>query len=53
MKLTVEMDIDLEESGLFESNVKDRLSDFAIELLAVGAEELGIALTLKKVIYEA
>jgi len=53
MKLTVEMDIDLEESGLLEDEVKDQLVDFTRDLLTIGAEELGISITLKQLSYEA
>lgn len=52
MKLTVEVDIDLDESGLIEDDVKDRIIDFTMELLCVGAEELSIALTLNQITYE-
>lgn len=52
MKLIVEMDIDLEESGLIEDEVKDRIIEFSRELLSVGADELGVALTLSQITYE-
>ncbi|BCJ93570.1 hypothetical protein acsn021_11390 [Anaerocolumna cellulosilytica] len=46
MKLMIEVDIDLEESGLIEKEVKDK------DLLINGADFQGIGLTLKQVSYE-
>lgn len=52
MRLMITVDIDLEESGLSERKVKDNVTEFARDLLIIGADERGIALTLEEVEYE-
>ena len=52
MKLIMEVDIDLEESGLNEDEVKDNIVDFTKDLLINGAENEEIVLTLKQISYE-
>ena len=53
MKVIMEIDIDLEESGLDEDEVKDNILDFTRDLLTYGAEEQELSLTLKEVSYDA
>lgn len=52
MKLVIEVDIDVEESGLIVDEVKDDIVNFTKDLLIIGAEEQGIGLTLKEVSYQ-
>lgn len=52
MKLTIVVDVDIEESGLDEDNIKDNIIDFAKDLIIVGAAEQEIGITLKEVSYE-
>ncbi len=52
MKLIIEVDICLEESGLNENEVKDNIVDFTKDLLINGAENEEITLTLNQVSYE-
>ncbi len=49
MRLVMTVDIDMEESGLDQKVVKEAVETFAEELLLVGAVDLEIGLTLKKV----
>lgn len=52
MRLMIPVDIDLGESSLSEHEVKDNVTEFARDLLIIGADEQGIALTLEEVEYE-
>lgn len=51
MRLTITVDVDVLESGLNESKIKDNIVVFTKDLLMIGAGEQGIALTLKEVSY--
>ena len=51
MKLTITVDVDLEESGLDPDEVKDNIVQFTRDLLTIGASEQDIGLTLKEVEY--
>jgi len=51
MKLMIEVDIDLKESGLIQEEVKDNIVDFTKDLLINGADCQEIGLTLKQVSY--
>lgn len=51
MRLTIVVDLDIEESGLIEDEVKDNIIQFARDLLIIGADEQRIGLTLKEVDY--
>jgi len=50
--MIIEMDIDCEESGLNEDDVKDDIVNFARDLLINGADYKEIGLTLLEVTYE-
>ena len=52
MKLSVELDIDIQESGYTEDDLKDNIVDFVHDLIINGAENEEVALTLLKVSYE-
>lgn len=52
MKLTIVVDVDIEESGLDEFKIKDNIIDFAKDLIIVGAAEQEIGIILKEVSYE-
>lgn len=51
MELRIAVDVDLEESGLEEEEVKDNIISFTRDLLVVGAAEQEIGITLKEVDY--
>lgn len=51
MRLIITVDIDIDESGLNEDEVKDNLVEFTKDLLIIGAEEQEIGLTLEEVSY--
>mgnify|MGYP007106002369 CR=1 FL=1 len=51
MLMVMAVEIDTEESGLGEQDVKDNLPDFARDLLINGAETEDISLALKGVIW--
>lgn len=51
MRLVITADIDLEESGLNEDEVKDNIVEFARDLLIIGAYDQRISLELKEVDY--
>jgi len=51
MIINIVVDVDIEESGLNEDNVKDNIINFTKDLLIIGADEQGIGLTLKEVSY--
>lgn len=51
LPINVVVDVDIEESGLNEDEVKDNIIQFARDLLIVGADEQRIGLTLKEVDY--
>lgn len=46
MRLTMTVDIDMEESGLDEVRIKDDMMGFARNLVIIGAEDLQIGLTV-------
>jgi len=52
MRMIIKIDIDCEESGLNEDDVKDDIVDFARDLLINGADYKEIGLTLLEVTYE-
>ena len=52
MRLVITVDIDLEESGLDQDEIKDDIVQFVKDLLIIGASEQGIGLTLKEVEYK-
>lgn len=52
MKLSIVVDVDIEESALNEEEIKDNIVDFTKDLLIIGAAEQGIGLSLKEVSYE-
>lgn len=51
MVLDIKVEIDTDESGLDEEEIKDNIIDFTRELLVNGATEERIAMTLKEVNY--
>lgn len=51
MRLIINIDIDIDESGLNEDEIKDNIVEFTKDLLIIGAEEQKIGLTLKDVSY--
>lgn len=51
MRLNIVVDIDIEESGLIEDEVKDDIVSFTKDLLINGACEQQIGLTLREVDY--
>lgn len=51
MRLKIVVDIDIEESGLIEDEVKDNIIQFTKDLLILGADKQRIGLTLKEVDY--
>jgi hypothetical protein len=52
LKLTITVEIDIEESNLSEDEVKDNIIDFTNDLLTNGAAENEIAFDLKEVNYD-
>ncbi|MDD3414249.1 MAG: hypothetical protein PHY47_09635 [Lachnospiraceae bacterium] len=52
MKLIIEVDIDIHESGLVEDEVKDDIVNFTRDLLIIGAANQEIGLTLQQVSYQ-
>ena len=52
MRLNVCIEIDTEESGLNEDELKDNIVDFTRDLLMCGAAEQDVACTLLEVGYE-
>lgn len=52
MILNLCVDVDIEESGLDEDEIKDNLVEFARDLLICGAAEQDVACTLLEVGYE-
>ncbi|MCI9101657.1 MAG: hypothetical protein HFH59_06790 [Lachnospiraceae bacterium] len=51
MRLVITVDIDMEESGLNEDDVKDNIVEFTRDLLVIGAYDQRIGLELKEVNY--
>ena len=51
MRLVITVDIDMEESGLNEDDVKDNIVEFTRDLLVIGAYDQRIGLGLKEVNY--
>lgn len=51
MKLIIEVDIDVEESGLEEDEIKDDIINFTRDFLIIGAEKLDISFALKEISY--
>lgn len=52
MNLTIKLEIDMEESGLQEEDVKNEIIPFTRDLLILGAAEQEISFTLREVDYE-
>lgn len=51
MRLTIVVDVDIEESGLDQDEVKDNIINFTKDLLIIGAAEQEIGISLKEVRY--
>lgn len=51
MRLTIVVDVDIEESGLDQDEVKDNIINFTKDLLIIGAAEQEIGIALKEVSY--
>lgn len=51
MRLVITVDVDVEESGLNQDEVKDDIVQFTKDLLIIGAGEQEIGLTLREVEY--
>lgn len=52
MKLNIVVDVDIEESGLQEEQIKNNIVDFTRDLLIIGGATQEIGLTLREVSYE-
>lgn len=51
MKISININLDIEESGLNEDEVKDHIIEFTRNLLINGADNEGIGLVLEEVSY--
>ncbi|MGN0593988.1 MAG: hypothetical protein ACI4I6_02410 [Hominimerdicola sp.] len=52
MKISIVLDIDVQESGYTEDDLKDNIVDFTRDLIINGADNEEVAFTLLEVDYE-
>lgn len=52
MRMVITVDIDVEESGYTEDQIRNDAANFAHDLIVNGAENEGIGLTLREVSFD-